>query len=99
MSHLRHTWLLPENCYPSPTSARLLKCPHQAQVTNHQLHWLLWLYGHVAELEGTGPRGVRGVKGKQKEWIRRHVLEKFVEEFNEQGTNVDLLLKVRLLIV
>ena len=55
--------------------------------------------GYVPELKGMGPRGIRGVKGKQKEWIRQHVLEKFVEEFNEQGTNVDLLLKVRLLIV
>ena len=100
------------NAYTIPIS---IACPSHADLNfsvdklkTPSLHWhpeevleeyVTWFSGYVAELKGTGPRGVRGVKGKQKEWIRQHVLEKFVEEFNEQGTNVDLLLKVRLLIV
>ncbi|KAF8665178.1 hypothetical protein AX14_006628 [Amanita brunnescens Koide BX004] len=52
---------------------------------------------YTAGLKGTGPRGVKGVNGEQKKWIKANVLNKFVDNFREHEENKDVLLTVRLL--
>ena len=45
-----------------------------------------------------GPRGVKNVKGKKKDWIRAHIFEDFKKKFNSAapgGPALDSLFKVR----
>ena len=44
--------------------------------------------------EGTGPRGIKGVKGKQVEWLKSFVLDQFIEHFNLQNVDRAQLTKV-----
>lgn len=49
-----------------------------------------------------GPRGVKNVKGKKKDWIRAHVFEDFKKKFNSAapgGPALDSLFKVRSLCI
>lgn len=49
---------------------------------------------YVAQLNGAGPRGIKGVKGAQKDWVRTYVIKKYVDEFGDEENN-DKLFKVR----
>lgn len=59
---------------------------------------LLQFCAYTAGLHGTGPRGIGGVKGDQKDWIRKQVFEPFVNEFGNDEENKDELFNVRSLI-
>ena len=50
---------------------------------------------YVAQLNGAGPQGVKGVKGAQKDWVRTNVIKKYVDEFSDEENN-DKLFDVRL---
>ena len=53
---------------------------------------------YISELKGTGPRGVKGVKGEQKKWVETNVLKMFVDNFGEPEENKDVLFNVRTLL-
>jgi hypothetical protein len=45
--------------------------------------------------KGGGPRGIKGVKGEQTDWIKTYALNPFIKEFNTHGENSEVLFKVR----
>lgn len=45
--------------------------------------------------KGTGQRGLKGVKGKQKDWVQANVYHEYIKKFNITSINKHLLLEVR----
>jgi hypothetical protein len=87
---------------PSPVAEKLMsttQTPSPTNFTKDQKKFLEKILpqfcAYAARLNGAGPRGVKGVKGAQKDWVRTNVIKKYVEEFSNEENN-DKLFKVRI---
>ena len=52
-------------------------------------------YLDVLAQKGGGRNGVKGIKGKQVDWIKAYALNPFIEKFNLQDENSAELFQVR----
>ena len=87
----------------APASATLLSAaPPPRRFTKEQEGFLFGLLpnfnAYLDDLakEGTGPRGTKGIKGKQVEWLKSFVLDQFIEHFNLQKVDRVQLTTVRI---